>query len=329
MNAGLIIPGQKYYVQIAAVNSIGVGPFVPSIPMTETPRSLSGLAQDCRVYASPASSSSLKVEWNGVKPNHGLTPSSYRVEFYDVNGASLEPVATHSVSQIDEDTQYSIMATNLIPGISYKVLVIPINELGEGGPSWFGDFNPIGLVNDDKYSSTQNYLEQSCHAVPTCEPGSVECNETESDTFAIIARSVPPPPSMEAGTYPSVSNRNRFSSESILVTFSSPLHDNEFHSTGIATDKFRIEWSTATSFRRTAPDGSASFWSTEVDASYSDGASENAFGEYLIDSLDMGTQYFVRVFAHNSAGFGNSSVVVPVKPMTRPDPPYEPDTPGY
>lgn len=34
----------------------------------------------------------------------------------------------------------------------------------------------------------------------------------------------------------------------------------------------------------------ASFSSMEVDASYSDGASENAFGEYLIDSLDMDTQ---------------------------------------
>ncbi|KAL3797523.1 hypothetical protein HJC23_009887 [Cyclotella cryptica] len=323
MESGSIIPGQKYYVQVAGVNAQGVGPYVPSFPESETPRSLSGLAQNCRVYALPTSSSSLKVEWDGVQPYHGQQPSSYRVEFYDVDITSTEPVASHVVDEIDESSQYSITVPDLVPGVRYKVLIVPVNELGEGGPDWFAEFDQSGLVHDDEYSSTQNYLERSCHAVPTCETGSIECTEAESGAFVIVARSIPPPPSIEVGTYSSVSDRNRFSAASTLVSFLSPLTDHN-QSTGMTTDKFRIEWSTGMSFRPTSSDGSVSSWSAEVVASFSDGTDESAYGEYMIDSLKMGAQYFVRVFAHNSAGFGNPSIVVPVKPATRPDPPYEP-----
>ena len=38
----------------------------------------------------------------------------------------------------------------------------------------------------------------------------------------------------------------------------------------------------------------------------------------------MGNLYYVRVFAHNSAGFGKSAEAVPVKPMQSPDPPHLP-----
>ncbi|KAL7541113.1 LOW QUALITY PROTEIN: hypothetical protein ACHAXR_012985 [Thalassiosira sp. AJA248-18] len=323
MESGSITPGEKYYVQVAGMNTNGVGPYVPAIPEAEIPRSQPGLAQNCRVYAVPTTSSSLKVEWDGVYPNHGQIPSSYRVDFYDVDAGTSSPVATQVVTDINESTRYSIANDDLIPGTRYKVLIIPVNELGEGGPNWFSDFNPIGLIHGDQHVTPQDYLEKSCHAVPTCNSGSVQCAEIDADNFSIIARSVPPPPKVEVGTYPSVSNQNRFSEDSILVTFESLLTaDNE--SNGIPTDKFLIEWSTVSSFLPSTDDGVDSLWSSEVTAQYSDEDGENAAGEFLIDSLNMGTQYFVRVSAHNTAGYGATTNSVPVKPMTSPDPPFEP-----
>jgi len=65
-------------------------------------------------------------------------------------------------------------------------------------------------------------------------------------------------------------------------------------------------------------------WSSVVTAQYSDEGEENAFGELLLESLTMGMQYYVRVSAHNSAGYGAKTSSKPAKPMTRPDPPFEP-----
>ena len=194
MESGSIIPGEKYYVQVAGVNRNGVGPYVKAIPESETPRSQPGLAQNCRVYAVPTSSSSLKVEWDRAHPNHGENPTSYKVKFYDLDDSNRsDPVAMEEVDNIDENSRYSIMKDGLIPGRRYKILIIPVNGLGEGGPGWFGNFNPSGLFNDNRFSASQNYLEKSCHAVPTCESRSVECAESESENFSIVARSVQSP----------------------------------------------------------------------------------------------------------------------------------------
>ena len=59
-------------------------------------------------------------------------------------------------------------------------------------------------------------------------------------------------------------------------------------------------------------------------ASHGDDAGLNAVADLLLDSLTMGTQYFVRVSAHNTAGFGAPTQGIPVRPMTKPDPPFEP-----
>ena len=324
MDSGSISPGQRYYVKVAGVNSLGVGPFVAASPESEIPKSLLGLAQNCRIYASPTSSSSLRVEWDGVLPYHGQYPNSYRVDVYDVDDESQMPLKSIFVTDIDESSKYSITLDDMTPGARYKALVTPITDLGEGSPLWFADFDTSGLIHDDGFSLEEDYLKQSCHAIPTCQDGLVECLELESSSLSILARSVPPPPQMEVGTYPSVSNKNRFSADSILVSFVSPLVNTHLQSTGAPTDKFRLEWSTDSSFRTTSLDGSVSLWSIELAASYSDEANENAFGEYMVDSLIMGKQYYVRVFAHNSAGYGSPSITVPIKPMTRPDPPYEP-----
>lgn len=88
--------------------------------------------------------------------------------------------------------------------------MIPVNDLGEGSPCWFSGSVSSGLIHDYGFSLLQDYVEQSCNAVPTSEAGSKECTETKSSTFTITAPSVPPPPIMEVGPYLSVSNRNRF-----------------------------------------------------------------------------------------------------------------------
>ena len=321
MDSGSLTPGVNIYVQVSAVNTNGVGPFVSAA--SETPKSQPGLAQNCQVSSVPTTSSSLKVAWDGVYPNHGQVPSSYRIEFYDVDAVSTDPVY-YLVDDIDESSRYSIIKEDLIPGKRYKVLVVPVNDLGEGGPSWFSDFNPSGVFGDNaQFDTPHDFLERMCHAVPTCESGSVECNEVDAENFIIVARAVPPPPSIDVGTYPSVSNQNRFTKDSVLVTFESPLI-TDTNSNGIPTDKFLVEWSTSSSFLKSTEEGTDTLWSSEVTAQYSDDNGEDAVGELLIDSLTMGTQYYIRVSAHNTAGYGSSTNSIPATPMTRPDPPFGP-----
>lgn len=52
MDSLLLSLDVSYYVQIAAVNSIGIGPFVSTTPAAETPRALPELAQQCKVFYS-------------------------------------------------------------------------------------------------------------------------------------------------------------------------------------------------------------------------------------------------------------------------------------
>lgn len=74
---------------------------------------------------------------------------------------------------------------------------------------------------------------------------------------------------------------------------------------GDVIDKFLIQWSHDFSF-------------TSFDTSITEDLS------HLITSLKMGNLYYVRVFAHNSAGFGKADDAVPIKPMQSPDPPHLP-----
>lgn len=301
MDSESVTPGQKYYVKVAGINANGIGPYMPIVAKTETPRSQPGLAQNCRVYAVPTSSSSLMVEWDGVYPNHGQLPSSYRLDFYDVDVGMSDRVASQVVNDIDESSRYSITKHSLIPGKTYKVIIIPVNELGEGGPSWFSDFNPIGLIHDENFPNLLDYQVRSCHAVPTCKSESVQCGELDAEDFNIVARSVPPLPELEIATYPSVSNKNRFSKDSILLTFESPLiDDRNGKSSGMPTDKFLVEWSTISSFLPSTDDIADTLWSSEVTAQYSDEHGEHAIGKLLLESLTMGTRYFVRLLVNQT-----------------------------
>lgn len=258
------------------------------------------------------------VEWRGVWPDHGAAPSLYRVEAYDADSGSPTPVVTYNVSEIDETSQYSAKIDGLVPGGRYRLVIVPANAYGERSPSWFSSFDPSSVFNKEDFPHSQNFLERACNAVPKCSSESSGCIETDMEEFVITARSPPPPPLVQCGTFPEVSSRNRFAKDSVLVTFESSGLNS-----GSPTDKFLVEWSTLPSFL-SEKDGEVTKWSSEVVASYSDDTGLNAVAELLLDSLTMGTQYFVRVSAHNTAGFGAPTQGTPVKPMTKPDPPFEP-----
>lgn len=295
MDSGSLVPGTSYYVDIAPVNSAGIGPFTPTSPEREIPRSLPGLAQDCRVYAVPHSSSSLKVEWEGVWPYNGQAPTSYKIV---VMGEDGNVVMTKVEEQIDESSIYLVMLDSLIPGDVYKILVTAVNDYGEGSPSWYRAVNPTDASLEGRY---QDYAQGSCFAVPTCEIKSEGCVEN-SDSFSIRARSTPLIPEISVATYPSVMGSNRFSKDSLLVTFDT-LNDETY--TGSNVDMYKVEWSSNSTF-----DG--------ADFHVTSGT------EYMIQHLDMGTRYHVRVAAHNSAGYSIPCASLPATPMSIPDPPNRP-----
>lgn len=309
MDAGSLVPGTSYYVDIAPINSAGVGPFVDASPQVEIPKSSPGLAQDCRVYAVPDSSTSLKVEWNGVQPYHGEDPTEYKVTFYDESTGLV--AATRSVVEIDESDTYTVLQEEgLVSGQRYEVVITPINSQGEGGPSWFAQVDSTDTsLTTGLY---QDYAQRSCFAIPTCELSSEECTEgADGGGFAILARSTPEPPQVTVATYPLASDGpNRFTKDSLLVSYE-PSSNDASGGSGDAIDKYRIEWSTSPS----------SSLEDNTENIQSHVTSET---EYWIQGLTMGKEYHVRVIAHNSGGYGEPSTALPVKPMTSPDPPHSP-----
>eukprot|EP00957_Ditylum_brightwellii_P069003 5237779-Ditylum_brightwellii.AAC.1 len=292
MNSGTLTPGTPYYVRLAAVNSAGIGPFVDASPKSEIPRAPPGLAHNCKVYAVQTQADSLRVEWTRAEPTHGDEPFRYRVEFYEEGTV----VMTNEVDSVANLLSYSIVQGGLTAGNLYQVVVVAINKQGEGGPSWFAD---VDQSDGSLRGLYQDYAKRSCYAMPTCDFLSEGC--IEDGDFIIQARSAPKPPVFSVATYPSVSTPNFFTKDSLLVSFSSSLGDIS----GNAVDKFRVEWSKESTFSLSK-------------------SIETSGSKYLISSLEIGTQYFVRVKAHNSAGYGSPTNGVPAKPMQSPDPPHLP-----
>jgi hypothetical protein len=125
MNSTSLEPGRSYYVNIAAQNNFGFGPSASSSPLHVKPKSSPALAQEC------------KVEWKPVYPFTGEAPSHYRVEVY--MNSSL--VSTKDVVNDDTITTYSTIISGLNPGALYEVVVVPVSDMGEGGPFWFSDID--------------------------------------------------------------------------------------------------------------------------------------------------------------------------------------------
>ena len=123
-------PGTRYYVQIAAQNSVGFGPYANTKPEAEIPRSRPELAQKCHVYSIPCQDVSVLVEWYGVKSNNGVGPVSCRVDFY-----SEGVIASSSLIEESPESQfYFHVESNLTAGVYYEVEIVATNNQGEGAP---------------------------------------------------------------------------------------------------------------------------------------------------------------------------------------------------
>lgn len=292
MDSLVLRPGVMYYVRVSAKNIAGDGTAEFSEPNLLAPKSSSYLPQECRVYIVPNKSDSLLVKWKGVSPFSGEDPSSYRLEFI-VDGLT---VATQVVDDIEEMFEYSALQSNLIHGMLYEVMIVPINSMGMGGPAWFSDIKSHNSnFTIDRF---RDFKSRACYAIPTCPDLHDGCIEKNNDK--ILLRALPKAPLVGAATYLNRSSKERFSKSSIHLTFAPSLLDAIE-----SVDKYMIEWSTESNFRN----------STIVVIEDS---------EYTMSSLDMGRKYYVRVRAHNSAGYSEPSGISVVKPMTTPDPPFEP-----
>lgn len=292
MDSLALSPGVFYYVKVSAKNIIGNGTAEFSQPKMLSPKSSSYLPQDCRVYIVPKKSDSLLVKWKGVSPFSGEDPKSYRLDF-SVDGIV---VATQVVDDIHESSEYTLLQSNLMHGLLYEVLIVPINSMGIGGPAWFSDIKSYDSnFTIDRF---RDFKARACYAIPTCPEPHDDC--VEENGSAILLRTVPKAPHVGAATHFKTNSKERFSKDSIHLTFASTVIDD----TSLVT-KYMIEWSTESDLRNSTIDVTAD-------------------SEYTMSPLDMGRKYYVRVRAHNSAGYSEPSSISVVIPMTNPDPPFEP-----
>uniref|UniRef100_A0A6U5H1H0 Fibronectin type-III domain-containing protein n=1 Tax=Corethron hystrix TaxID=216773 RepID=A0A6U5H1H0_9STRA len=287
-DAGTFVPGIPYSLQVAAVNNAGTGMSTPANPASVVPCAPPGLPIDARVLAVSDDHRALKVTWREADLDHGAKLRSYKVFFY--LGGILESTRHVDVNPMSQS--YTIVQTNLEAYALYIVKIRAVNDQGEGGPGWYDDVSNSDGSLEGRY---EDFVNRSAIAVPTCAADREGCEELDSKQ--VMTRGVPGAPFVDAGTYPSASSSSqRFSKVSIFVIFAS---DDPI------VDKFRVEWST-----------DRAFTNKNVHVTTN--------SEYLISSLTMGKDYFVRVYAHNSAGYGLSSDVLPVRPIQSPDPPFGP-----
>lgn len=303
MDSATLSPGTLYYFQIAAVNSAGQGAFSQSTPASLIPRAPPGLAENCKIYAVPDSPGSFKVEWEGVDSNHGSDLLSYNVDFYRSDGDQLNLDFSLSLDATNEIYRYSITQKGFEVGTLYQAWIVSVNGEGTGGPSWYTNVKNLnGELREVEFLS---YKHRSCLCVPTCDKSSEDCFEGHQSL--IKSRGFPGPPeivSIGGSLQDGAASESRFSRNSVLVSYQTP---SVTKLGGEFADKYRIQWATSTNL-------SSASMQSHITSDL----------QYLITDLDMGTEYIVRVCAHNSAGYGPSSEDVTVKPIQSPDPPFSP-----
>ena len=114
--------GTEYTVEVAAENSVGVGPFATS---TATPAALPGAPQNLTVASA---GDSLMVAWSAPTSDGGSAVTTYRLRWKesganDFGAADVATVAADTVT-------YTI--TELVNGATYAVEVAAENSVGIG-----------------------------------------------------------------------------------------------------------------------------------------------------------------------------------------------------
>jgi len=184
--------------------------------------------------------------------------------------------------------------------VPVKVRVQAFNDRGESPPSWYAHIiSSSPWVNS--YITVADYTTGTKLAQPVCYVGLDECTEGDANSW-IIPRGLPGKPDLFVPLYPEVDVVNAFGSEWALIYFTVPSVN------GDGVDKWRVEWGT-----------DASFSNSELVSFI---VTENMY--YNITDLSMGEEYYIRVIAHHTGGYGAPSNSYSVKPHRQPDPVYNP-----
>ena len=112
-----------------------------------------------------------------------------------------------------------------------------------------------------------------------------------------------PPLPLQVPLYPDASAAPSFTQTSGMVYFAPPARN------GLSVDRWRVEWSVDSAF----PVARTSHAVVHAPQTY-----------YNITALTRGTQYYIRVVAHNSLGYGAPSLSYPFTPHQPAGAPYKP-----
>ena len=245
-----------------------------------------------------------------------LTGFAYEIEFLDVVTLSVLDLVVSS--------------SNLSPGTSLTTSIVQI-EAPKHVISWSqasyiedGESNFMFLTSLEGLDAATTYdvmvtayndrgWGDEVLALPLCD---VSTNPLKDCDPRSMTRSLPSTPLNVVVSSPG--NENEFGSTKLTVTWSTPSDEGGL--LGLV-DKFKIEWDTSASMNSNGDKplsyGYESFVNTSPEVSVSAGVPL----QFVIENLVMGENYHVRVTAHNSLGYGESSAKYPGRPRKMPTSP--------
>jgi hypothetical protein len=218
VSTGSLIEGVAVFLRIAAINSIGLGPFANFVPTSKglavgsiVPRSPPGLPESVEVYAVPSSIGNLlKVTWMEGE-TYGSPITQYTMEVRDTSTSTFTSVILLAKDFGGNSTYIQFLAVT--PGVTYEVRVRAFNDLGQGGPSWF---QLIGLHDINQLNTKNDFNTGAQRATPTCELELVECVES---TMFIVSRGVPGPSLVLIPRNPTIDSARSFTQTSAMVVY--------------------------------------------------------------------------------------------------------------
>lgn len=313
--------GQNYPVRVAAVNSVGQGPWssvVSGVPANITvPGAVTGLASS----RTDSSTTTSTLTFTAPTSNGGSSITDYAIEYKDRLGTTWSPF-THTAS-----TAVSVAVTGLTAGVEYDFRVAAVNTIGAGAwvststlqatsadasllltwtsPLTGGESLDHYLVqyrvaggsvwlDGDTTTSTTNTLSGLTNAV-TYEVRVAAITSTSTSSYTSVITETPN--RLSAPETPTAVTAVA-SAAQILLSWTAPA-DN-----GLAITDYVVQYRAV----------GAANWITLTDG-------VSTLTRALILNLTNGTTYEVTVAAKNSAGTGSASTPVTATPATLPGAP--------
>jgi hypothetical protein len=249
--AGTLVEGVAVFVRIAAINSVGLGPFANFVTSNKglavgsiVPRSPPGLPESVEVYAVASSIGDLlKVTW-AEGETYGSPIVQYTIETRDTSTSVFTNVILLAKDFGGNSTYVQFITVT--PGVTYEVRVRAYNDLGAGGPAWF---QFIGLHDITQLNTKNDFNTGAQRATPTCELELEACLES---TMYIVSRGVPGPSLVLIPRNPTIDSARSFTQTSAMVYFAVPVIN------GLAVDMTRVEWALDHLFKDTKLSGTTS-----------------------------------------------------------------------